>query len=246
MMLLVTAVTVVGLQAVGLILIIALLITPAAAARFWTNHLRTMLVAAGLIGAASGFLGCAMSAVVPRLPAGAIIVLVAAGFFLASLLLGTRRGVLIRLAQAARLHRTIRRQHLLRAMFEWHEGRADGGRSVPVAALLRARAWSPRQLARQIRRARRDGLLAVNGDTVEMTDHGFAEAARLARNHRLWEMYLITHADIAASHVDRDADQIEHVLGPEMVRSLEMQLAPAIGSMVVPASPHALGEGGAE
>jgi manganese/zinc/iron transport system permease protein len=41
------------------------------------------------------------------------------------------------------------------------------------------------------------------------------------RNHRLWEVYLITHADVAPSHVDWDADMIEHVLPPEMVTRLE-------------------------
>ena len=79
---LVTAVTVAGLQAVGLILIIAFLITPAAAARFWTERLDRMLLLAALIGGLSGWL--AQSALMPRLPAGAVIVLVAAAVFLPS------------------------------------------------------------------------------------------------------------------------------------------------------------------
>ena len=52
------------------------------------------------------------------------------------------------------------------------------------------------------------------------------------------ELYLITHADIAPSRVDRDADDIEHVLEPEIVEELELLLErqrPA-----VPNSPHAL------
>ena len=47
----------------------------------------------------------------------------------------------------------------------------------------------------------------------QLTAQGMTEAARLVRQHRLWELYLITHAEIAPSHVDRDADAIEHVLG---------------------------------
>ncbi|MFW6218099.1 MAG: metal ABC transporter permease, partial [Verrucomicrobiota bacterium] len=68
---LVTAVTVAGLQAVGLILIIALLITPAAAARFWTNRLDRMLLFSAVIGGVSGWWGAALSASLPRMPAGA-------------------------------------------------------------------------------------------------------------------------------------------------------------------------------
>jgi manganese/zinc/iron transport system permease protein len=57
-----------------------------------------------------------------------------------------------------------------------------------------------------------------------LTEEGECEAAQVARNHRLWELYLITHADIAPEHVDRDADMIEHVLAPELIARLE-QLA---------------------
>jgi manganese/zinc/iron transport system permease protein len=60
-------------------------------------------------------------------------------------------------------------------------------------------------------------------------------------------MYLITHADIAASHVDRDADAIEHVLGSDMVRSLETILAAnqhTLAATPALASPHALNRPG--
>lgn len=73
-----------------------------------------------------------------------------------------------------------------------------------------------------------------------MTAAGRVEAQRVVRNHRLWEMYLIAHADIAPTHVDRDADRIEHVLAPEMVERLERLVAAKEGSAAVPASPHEL------
>ncbi len=65
-------------------------------------------------------------------------------------------------------------------------------------------------------------------------------ARRVVRNHRLWELYLITHADIAPSHVDRDADQLEHVLGDAMVEKLEGLLAAKQLPPAVPPSPHRL------
>ncbi len=111
MLALVSAVTVIGLQAVGLILIIAFLITPAAAARFWTDDLRKMMLLAAAIGGASGWLGASISALLPRLPAGAVIVLVAAGVFSASLVFGTSRGVLLRAINHRRLQRKVGRQH---------------------------------------------------------------------------------------------------------------------------------------
>jgi manganese/zinc/iron transport system permease protein len=243
LMVLVTVVTVIGLQAVGLILVIALLVTPAAAARFWTERLGHMLLAAALIGGASGWLGSALSALVPRLPAGAVIVLVAATVFAVSMAVGPARGLLPRLARHVDLARRVGRQHLLRAFYERLEltATADGDRTgLTVDELLAMRSWSPAGLRRQLRRAVREEIVApVSGGRFRLTAEGARRAARVARNHRLWELYLITHADVAPSHVDRDADQIEHVLDPALVARLEAQLGLATH---VPPSPHAIGD----
>jgi manganese/zinc/iron transport system permease protein len=242
---LVTAVTVAGLQAVGLILIIAFLITPAAAARFWTNQLDRMLLLSALIGGASGWLGASLSAFFPRLPAGAVIVLVAAVCFIISMLIGTERGVLIRYLRQAQLKDRIGRQHLLRALYEILEsGRSDGEltlRAVPFRQIRGRRTWSDAQLRDTIRRAYNEGLIEAptRDDSILLTEAGLAEAAQLTRNHRLWELYLIEYADVATSRVDRDADRVEHVLGEEMVARLESKLQTyrSAGSLV-PRSPH--------
>jgi manganese/zinc/iron transport system permease protein len=67
---------------------------------------------------------------------------------------------------------------------------------------------------------------------------------RITRNHRLWEQFLVSYAELAPSHVDHSADLVEHVLSPEMVAELERELA-AVGRLPrrlggVPASVHSL------
>ena len=251
MMALVIIVTVIGLQAVGLILIIALLIVPAAAARFWTERLGVMLAIAGGIGASSGLLGSGLSALLPNLPSGAMIVLTATLLFLISMFFGAKRGILIRWQNRRIFEAKVRRQHLLRATFELAEGDEIGRdldaelrtHTVPFHDLLAMRSWSPHRLSTEIARAEEDGLLVElpgEGKRIKFTTEGFHEAAQVVRQHRLWELYLITHADIAPSHVDRDADAIEHVLGPEMIRELESILAGEQPPAVLPRSPHLL------
>lgn len=232
MMALVCLVTVIGLQAVGLILMIALLVIPPAAARFWTHHLPTTVVAAGAIGAASGFLGAGLSALMPRLPAGAVIVVVAGLIFILSMMFGPARGVLRRMLEHHRLTRKVLRQHLLRALYEMLEGRADNSKGqtdklvTSFNNLLGRRSWSPRRLRAELGRTQHDRLVKVlPGGEVMITPEGWIEAERITRNHRLWEIYLITYADVAPSHVDRDADELEHVLGATMVDELEQRLA---------------------
>lgn len=238
---LVTAVTIVGLQAVGLILIIAFLITPAAAARFWTQDLSITLLTASVIGALSGWIGASVSALLPGLPAGAVIVLAGSFFFLVSMFFGRSRGVLQRWFKSRQLLRRVGRQHLLRAAFEILEKQETSddfkNEPVPLAQLLAHRTWSEKTLKGLIRAGRQDHVLeeSKTANEVQLSEEGFAKAARVTRNHRLWELYLIRYADIAPSHVDRDADMVEHVLGVDIVRQLEAELE---GQKGLPESPH--------
>lgn len=245
---LVTAVTVIGLQAVGLILIIAFLITPATAARFWTHRLLPMMLLSAVIGGVSGWLGAGISALTPELPAGAVIVLVAAVLFLISMIFAPPRGVIPRLVRQRHLRRKVDRQHFLRAAFEILEAEAPdrdvpSNSPFPLAALRSKRTWTPHELRKILKIARReDHLEPSEPRMLRLSEAGFGEAARVTRNHRLWETYLIRYADIAPSHVDRDADLVEHILGPELVEELEDFLERGPVAAPIPPSPHPIGK----
>jgi manganese/zinc/iron transport system permease protein len=96
------ATVVVGLRVVGLVLIVALLVIPPAAARFWSDRLSVVVAISALIGAASAFLGAAISAVAPDVPTGATIVVTAAGIFIISALAAPARGLIPRVIGASR------------------------------------------------------------------------------------------------------------------------------------------------
>jgi manganese/zinc/iron transport system permease protein len=89
---LIVVAVVVGIQAVGVVLMAAMLITPAAAARQWTDRLSVMVPLSAAFGAASGVCGALISASGSNLPTGPLIVLVATGVLVVSLLLGRRHG----------------------------------------------------------------------------------------------------------------------------------------------------------
>lgn len=247
---LVVGVTIVGLQSVGLLLVVAILVVPAAAARFWTDHLLTMAITAGVLGGLSGATGTLVSSAARNLPAGAIIVLVAAGFFLFSLLLGRQRGLLRRLLADAKLRRRVARQHLLRGIYEALEAelpsdapasRRPSQEDFTLSQLQSTRTWSPRSLTSLLGTFQREGLVERLPDKHwRLTAAGSDAAERVVRNHRLWELYLIHFADVAANHVDRDADMIEHVLRPEIIRELDLLLSQQYPEGVVPPSPHAI------
>ncbi len=246
LMMLVVAVTIIGLQAVGLILMIALLVVPACAARFWTERMSVMTLTAAGIGAVSAFFGAGASALLPRLPAGAMIVVLATGVFAVSMVFAPARGLLARAVRRYRLEAKVQRQHLLRAVYERLEARGAAPQAsqqneslpVPIEELLATRSWSRRELTRCIGRAESKGLLRFDPDgQVWLSRAGCREAVRTVHQHRLWELYLIEYAHIAPSHVDRDADAIEHVLDAGMVAELEALVRGKAGQSVAP-SPH--------
>lgn len=234
----VVVISIVGLQAVGLILMVALLIIPAAASRFWTETLWKMILIAALIGTLSGVFGAAASDLFPNLPSGAMIVLTCAALFLISLVFGRARGVLVRSLRRRRVNRTIASQHLLRAMFEILETPSghQPAAGVSFEQLLPKRSWSASRLRKVIEQAQLEEWVTEIGDQLRLTKRGRIEAERLTREHRLWELYLITHADVAPGRVDREADRIEHVLEPEVVAELEAMLTGE--TRTVPESPH--------
>jgi manganese/iron transport system permease protein len=100
LLILVALTIVVSLRAVGNILVLAMLVTPAAAARLWTDRLLVMMGLSALFGALAGFVGLLLS-YHTDLAAGGTIVLVITGWFLLSLLIAPRHGYLRRLIRPA-------------------------------------------------------------------------------------------------------------------------------------------------
>lgn len=105
---LIAVIVVVGLPAVGVVLMAAMLILPAAAARFWTDKLGTMLALASGLGLFIGCSGTLASAQFSLTPAGPVIVLVGSAVFLVSMLLAPRRGTVARLVEQWRFNAWLR------------------------------------------------------------------------------------------------------------------------------------------
>lgn len=242
---LITVVTVIGLQAVGLLLVVAMMIIPPAAARFWTERLDITLLLSMGFGFLSGLFGVLVSALFPRLPAGALIVLTSAVLFFLSMGLGSARGMLFRFREQRMLSRRVRRQHLLRSIYEWlelHGKRTDLlDDEFTVEDIRQFRVWKTGELETIFRRAVKRGFLAQDSPgRYHLTGKGARDALRVVRNHRLWELFLIKYADTAPGKVDRDADAVEHILEPDILRELEELLEDEDSRRRIPLSPHGL------
>ncbi len=199
MMGIVLAVTVVGLKIVGLILIVALLIIPPVTARFWTERVDRVLLGAGIVGGLSGYVGAAISAAVPDVPRGPIIVLVSFVLFMLSLLCAPGRGVVSSVVQ----HRQYqRRVHLRQGLLALAQGQ-------PIYERLTQRLME------------RGGLM--RGDGVA-TDKGRTHAAKALLDEARWQVVRGDQTYAAAALRYDGLTEMDSVLTPDQIREIDARL----------------------
>lgn len=215
---------VVGIQAVGVVLMAAVLITPAAVARFWTNSIRIMFIIAALVGAFSGLAGAYISYTAPSMPTGPWIVIVVSTLALLSFMVAPKKGILNRYFKQRRFRRTIQDENVLKVLYQLGENSKNFFVQRYADEITRKRSFDKKGLHRSIQRLCNQGYLEKIGKLCVLTEEGKTRAQRIVKIHRLWELYLTTHVHIAPDHVHEDADTIEHFLTPELEADLEQIL----------------------
>lgn len=214
-----------GIQAVGVVLMAALLITPPAAARVWTHRLGAMLVLAAGIGAVSGWLGTSVSFAATQMPTGPWIVMSLSTLALLSLFLAPGRGVLARLWQQRQNRQKIRNENILKSLYHLSERRGTSSATAFSQKDIRQlRAFYPAQLEKGLRKLRQRFYVLKVREGWRLTDTGREEARRVVRLHRLWEMYLTERLRLKADHIHPNAETIEHIITPEIERQLLHEL----------------------
>jgi manganese/zinc/iron transport system permease protein len=108
---------VIGLQAVGVVLMSAMVVAPAAAARQWTDRLGVMVSLSAFFGALSGLTGALISSMGAGLATGPVVVLVASVIVLVSLFFAPNRGLFWRWITRQRNRRQLRLESVLEDLF---------------------------------------------------------------------------------------------------------------------------------
>lgn len=221
---------VIGLRCVGVVLISGMLIAPAVAARGMVKRLLPMLCLAACFGVLSGFFGNYFSLELSTrlsvgqwqrfsLPAGPMIVTVAAFFCLITLLFAPQEGLFARLLRTLLFHQRCLRENLLKSL--WHFG-VDHPTSLQALMTYQQSAiWRVRL---SLFRLCRQGWVRRVGKDYQLTQDGEHKAARIVRLHRLWELYLVDYLGVGAERVHYSAEEMEHVITPELEHALTAQM----------------------
>lgn len=224
---------VIGIRSVGVVLMSAMLVAPVVAARRFTHHLPMLFVGSGFFALISGFLGNYLSVEMTAhlshkfpssrmiLPTGPMIVLVSMTLCLVAFLFSPQRGLLARIGRILSFRYNVACENLLKEM--WKQG-IDKPLDIKN---YRHRIISSSLLFEFVlRRMTTHGWLKKTAQGVFLTEDGFQKASRVVRLHRLWELYLTSYLGMGHDRVHRSAEEMEHILTPD----IEKQLTDLLGN----------------
>jgi manganese/zinc/iron transport system permease protein len=172
---------VLGLQTVGVVLMSAMIVAPAVAARQWTDRLALLVVLAGLVGASAGVGGAVLSNTATRLSAGPVIVLCTLALVVVSLLLAPNRGLLWEQVRHWRQRRQLRLDAVLGDLYALAAQHADPehGHAAAVLQAMSVGAGGVRPSLEEL--SRRGWARRLGGDEWALTPAGRAEAERRSK-----------------------------------------------------------------
>ena len=211
---------VVGIRTVGILLMAAMLITPPAAARFWTHHLSSMVLLSVLLGMFSGLVGSFVSYMTPAMPTGPWIVITMSLIAYGSFLLAPRRGLLSRSMQRRKHRRKTLTENILKIFYELGEKDGDCYKGRTPQMLRHHRPLPIRRLLQGLKQLQEKKMLRQEGESWVLTEAGKKSGEEISRLHHLWALYLTQYLKIRPDHVHEDAESIEHVITLELADEL--------------------------
>ena len=225
LMVLVAVTTVASFEAVGSILVVAMLIVPAATAHLISDRLGVMVVLSAIVGIAAAVLGYVAGSWFDTNYAGMMTVAVGVLYGL-TVLISPRYGLISSLVRNVRMSLKVIRDDLLGMLYRVEEL----AREKPLSPAHARRAVGGGWLARwELAKLVRGGQIETRSDRLYLTDSGRELARSLVRSHRLWETYLVEHLGMPLDHVHEPADRVEHYIDEQLRRELEAEVDAAAG-----------------
>jgi manganese/zinc/iron transport system permease protein len=220
LMALVAVTAVASFEAVGSILVVAMLVAPPATAHLLVDRLGPMVALAALVGALAAVIGYVLGVWIDTNYAGMMTVS-ASGLYGLAVLFSPKYGIVSAGVRNMQTALRVVREDLLAMLYRLEELRAPRRLAITeaqhaVGGGLLAR-WGLRGLVR-------DGRVTSAGNQLELTTRGRDDAKQLVRSHRLWESYLVQYLGLPLDHVHEPAHRVEHFIGPELREELEHKL----------------------
>ena len=218
LMLLLSFSVVSSLQTVGVILVVAMLITPASTALLLSNRLDRVLVIAGIVGFASAVLGMFLANIFETTPGPAMAV-TATIIYLLTVFFAPKKGLLFNFFRKRKLQTKIELEDTLKQALKLHE---KG--TLSFSTLFKQLGFGTGRLKNHLKKLRVRELIHYNNSSITLTAAGIDKAKALVRAHRLWETYLVQQIGLTEEQIHEDAEKYEHLLTDELLDEVDEKL----------------------
>ncbi len=218
LMLLLSFTVVASLQTVGVILVVAMLITPASTALLISDKLKNVLWISGLVGLVSAVLGLYAAIQLDTTPGPAMAVC-ATLIYLLMALVAPKNGMLSKYLVRRRTRIKILREDILKQAFK-----LDIRNNLTPEGLAEKVHLPVRKLRSHLGILEAEGLVSFKDEKIFLERKGKQKANRLVRAHRLWESYLVRQMGLTEEQIHDDAERYEHLLTEELLDEMDREL----------------------
>jgi len=217
-MLLLSIAVVASLRTVGVILVVAMLITPASTALLLTDRLKKVIVLSGILGMTSALGGLVLGISIETTPGPAMAV-VATFFYVLAALFSRKKGLVFRWLKRKKQNQKILLEDYLKQAFRQHqEGKLQ---KIRIQKKLNISDHMVNKLTKHLIH---QGYLTQQNQQIQLTVAGIEEGSRLVRAHRLWETYLVDEIGLDEGQIHEEAEKYEHYLTPDILDEVDEYL----------------------
>ncbi|MFT5337480.1 MAG: manganese/zinc/iron transport system permease protein [Luteibaculaceae bacterium] len=214
----------ISIQAVGVVMAAALLISPAAAGRMWSNKLSVIVWIGASLGFVSGIFGTLVSYQFSNAPTGPWVVIILSFGALISIFFAPKKGIVALQYQKKRNQKKMDEENILKTLYKLASQTNNEFTPIGIDRLKQQMYLSDGKLKGYLSHLKKSGLLVQKQWSFGLSKTGRAKALKTIRLHRLWELYLTKRLSLPKDHVHNDAEAIEHIITPEIEHYLVKDL----------------------
>ena len=218
LMLLLSFAVVSSLRTVGVILVVAMLITPAATALLLSNKLKIVVFISACIGLLSAVFGLIFAILLETTP-GPSMCVTATLFYGLAVVFSPKKGLLFKFIRRNQQRRKIEKEDIIKQTLKY-----NSGKGVHLIELSKILNFPLSRLRRHSREMVRDGIAILEEEILSLTARGKGQGEALVRAHRLWETYLVDKIGVDQKNIHEEAEIYEHLLPEELLDEVDEDL----------------------
>lgn len=215
LMLLLSFAVVSAMSTVGVILVIAMLVTPASTALLLSDNLKRVIFISAMLGMLSASLGLIL-AILLDLPPGPAMVLMATGLYILAVIFAPEKGLIVRSMRQRQQRIKIEREDILKRTMKHAQG-------LTLQELSKALGLSEGRVRGHLTALQRDGSIS-SVQPIMLSAKGKNTANKLIRAHRLWETYQVNTMGLSEAQIHDEAERLEHHLTKAMLDKVDQKL----------------------